>query len=75
MSNCWKKVSNKVIPVFASTGNKIKSGFGDGGFWDRTPQVFDNGVLTKEYTKVEISTNAAVFNKAGIAAGTVMPGA
>merc|ERR1712196_508820 len=37
--------------------------------------VFENGVLTKEYSKVEISTAAAVFNKKGIAAGTIMPGA
>jgi len=37
--------------------------------------VFENGVLTKDYTKVEVSANAAVYNKKGVAAGTVMPGA
>jgi len=37
--------------------------------------VFENGVLTKEWTKMEISAAAAVHNQKGVAAGTIMPGA
>ena len=37
------------------------------------PQVFENGVLTKEWTKMEVSAAASVYNKKGVAAGTVMP--
>ena len=37
--------------------------------------AFHAGVLTKDWTKMEVSTAAAVFNKKGIAAGTIMPGA
>jgi len=42
---------------------------------DLLVKVFENGVLTKDWTKMEVSTAAAVFNKKGIAAGTIMPGA
>ena len=38
-------------------------------------QVFENGVLTKEWTKYDVSAAAAVYNSKGVAAGTVMPGA
>ena len=37
--------------------------------------IFENGVLTKEWTKYDVSAAAAVFNSKGVAAGTVMPGA
>jgi len=37
--------------------------------------VFENGVLTKEWTKYDVSAAAAVYNSKGVAAGTVMPGA
>ena len=37
------------------------------------PQVFENGVLVKDWTKMEVSAAASVYNKKGVAAGTVMP--
>jgi len=35
--------------------------------------VYENGVLVKDWSKAEVSTAAAVYNKKGVAAGTVMP--
>jgi len=35
--------------------------------------VFENGVLIKDWTKMEVSAAAYVYNKKGVAAGTVMP--
>mmetsp|Transcript_52960 Transcript_52960/g.95248 ORF Transcript_52960/g.95248 Transcript_52960/m.95248 type:complete len:695 (-) Transcript_52960:50-2134(-) len=42
VGNCWSKGKNWLVPVFATAGSKTKNGFGDGGFWDRTPTQFDN---------------------------------
>eukprot|EP00908_Phaeocystis_cordata_P016901 Transcript_28221.p4 GENE.Transcript_28221~~Transcript_28221.p4 ORF type:complete len:227 (-),score=137.28 Transcript_28221:386-1066(-) len=36
--------------------------------------VFENGVLMKDWSKLEVSANAAVINKKGIVAGSVLPG-
>jgi len=43
VSKCWKEEnSEKLVPVFADKAGEVKKGFGDGGFFDRTPQKFDN---------------------------------
>merc|ERR1712217_199844 len=42
VSKCWKEESGRLLPVFAGNDGSMKSGFGDGGFFDRTPQTFDN---------------------------------
>jgi len=51
VSHCWKQTTSKtngLTPVFAAAGKhtkkvgQMKNGFGDGGFWDRTPTEFDN---------------------------------
>eukprot|EP00928_Gymnodinium_smaydae_P057315 TRINITY_DN4056_c0_g1_i1.p1 TRINITY_DN4056_c0_g1~~TRINITY_DN4056_c0_g1_i1.p1 ORF type:complete len:568 (+),score=104.22 TRINITY_DN4056_c0_g1_i1:64-1704(+) len=43
IANCWTKKDkdSNLTPVFA-TKKGVDTGFGDGGFWDRTPQTFDN---------------------------------
>jgi len=42
VSGCWKKSGKKLTPVFATKTGTTKDGMGDGGFWDRTPEKFDN---------------------------------
>lgn len=46
VSNCWAKGRNGLTPVYATAGSThgfgTRNGFGDGGFFDRTPTQFDN---------------------------------
>lgn len=49
VSHCWVEVKSKktLVPMYATSGkihkhNATKNGFGDGGFFDRTPTKFDN---------------------------------
>jgi len=46
-SDCWRKNSNGLTPIFARTKaneekRKFSAGFSDGGFFDVTPRRFDN---------------------------------
>merc|ERR1719221_345086 len=43
VGKCWTvKDDGKLVPAFAGKDGAVKTGFGDGGFFDRTPQTFDN---------------------------------
>jgi len=42
VGNCWVKDTSKLSPVYATQDGGYKTGHGDGGFWDRTPEKFDN---------------------------------
>jgi len=42
VKKCWKVQNSRLLPVFAGKDGSTKTGFGDGGFFDRTPQKFDN---------------------------------
>merc|ERR1712217_426258 len=42
VGECWVKNTNKLSPVYATQNGGYKTGHGDGGFFDRTPEKFDN---------------------------------